>query len=398
VQRTFKYRLYPSAKQRKALFATFKFCRLLYNSALQERISFYKTFGKSRKYTEQAAFLPEIKADFADELQTQKSALTSPINKIHSQVLQQVLKQLDVSYQNFFRRVKEGSEAPGFPRFKNRDRFRSICFPQVSTDLLNMLGVKLTDNKLKIFGIDGDIRIVFHRPFEGIAKQCRIVKKNDNFYLCISCDNIAAKPLPRTNKTIGIDLGIVSFVTLDDGTKFHHPRPYQTAKEKLAYYQRKLALKQKGSLNRLKVKNSLSKVHEKISNIREDFQHKLANKIIAENDTIIIEKLNIKSMLEAKGFEVNKSNIQEASWGKFVSKLIYKAESAGRSIREVNPMNTSKTCSHCGKINKELTLRDREFRCEACGFAMDRDRNAAINIRRLGTSPAIRDDLRSLHL
>jgi putative transposase len=103
-------------------------------------------------------------------------------------------------------------------------------------------------------------------------------------------------------------------------------------------------------------------------------------------------------MLEAKGFEVNKSNIQEASWGNFVNKLIYKAESAGRSIREVNPMNTSKTCSHCGKINKELTLRDREFRCEACGFAMDRDRNAAINIRRLGTSLAIKDDLRSLHL
>jgi putative transposase len=110
--------------------------------------------------------------------------------------------------------------------------------------------------------------------------------------------------------------------------------------------------------------------------------------IFKENDLIIIEKLNIRSMLEAKGFEVNKGNIQDASWARFASILFYKAERAGRIIIEVDPRNTSKMCSGCGNIKENLTLQDRQYHCDACGIAMDRDINAAINIKRLGTSLA----------
>jgi len=177
---------------------------------------------------------------------------------------------------------------------------------------------------------------------------------------------------------------------LDDGTKLHHPKPYKTAKEKLAYQQRKLALKQKGSNNRNKQKKLIGKTYQKITNIREDFQHNLSKKLIRDYDKIIVEDLNIKNMLEAKGFEVNKSNIQDASWGKFIEKLTYKAESADKLIVKVNPRNTSKMCSKCGKINKRLALVDRIYKCEACGFTTDRDINAAKNIRTLGTSVAIK--------
>lgn len=176
---------------------------------------------------------------------------------------------------------------------------------------------------------------------------------------------------------------------MDDGIKFHHPKPYKTAKEKLAYQQRKLAIKQKGSNNRNKQKKLIVKTYQKITNIREDFQHKLSKKLVRDCDKIIIEDLNISNMLEAKGFKVNKSNIQDASWGKFVEKLTYKAERADKLIVKVNPKNTSKMCSQCGNIKKSLALIDREYKCEVCGFTIDRDINAAKNIRMLGTSIAI---------
>jgi putative transposase len=378
---SFKYRLDLSVEQAEALQKNFNFCRFLYNSALQEKISHYQKFKKSVSYNSQSASLREIKPYFSEQVAT-----------IYSQTLQQVLKRLDVAYQNFFRRVKQG-ETPGFPRYKSMDRLRSICFPQ--SDLTGG-GVKLLENKtLKIYGIPGEVKVKWHRPFQGRCKQVTIVKQSGNYYVVLSCDDVPLEPLPATGKTIAIDLGLDSFATLDDGTKFHHPKPYKTAKEKLAYLNKKLALKQKGSNNRKKVKASLSKAYEKVNNIRNDFQHKLSKKLVIDNDVVIIEKLNIKGMLEAKGFEVSKSNIQNASWGNFVNKLTYKAEKAGRKIILVNPRNTSKMCSGCGTIKKSLALTEREYQCNACGIALDRDVNAARNIRRLGTSLAISNDFRS---
>ena len=377
MQKAFKYRLYPNSEQCSELISIFKFCRFLYNSALEERINYYKRFNKTVSYNTQASYLKDIKEDFGCET-----------SKIYSQSLQQTLKQLDSAFTEFFRRVKSKSSKAGFPRFKNADRFKSICFPQIKPDA-SAGGIKLLDNKLQVFGITGNIKIVYHRPIEGIAKQARIVKQNDQFYLVITCDNVPNKPLLKTGKTTAIDLGLISFATLDDGTKFHHPKPYKTAKEKLAYQQRKLALKQKGSNNRDKQKKLIGKTYQKITNIREDFQHKLANNLLKKYDKIIVEDLNIKNMLEAKGFEVNKSNIQDASWGKFIEKLTYKAESADKLIVKVPSRNTSKTCSRCGIIDKELKLINREFRCKACGFAVDRDVNAAKNILTLGTSDVI---------
>ena len=377
MQRTFKYKIYPNVKQREALLKSFDFCRFLYNSALEERINSYKSTKSSKSYAAQTSYLPEIKEMFPLE--------TSPI---YSQTLQQTLKQVDTAYKNFFRRVKEKASKAGFPRYKNKDRFRSILFPQVKPDLLKGC-VKLSNNHLKIYGIDTPIKIRYHRPFEGIAKQCRILKQGDNFYLCISCDNVPNRKLPKTGKEVAIDLGLDSFITLDDGTKFHHPKPYNTSLEKLRCRQRKLSLKVKGSNNRENQKKLVVKTHEKITNQRDDYQHKLANELVRKYDKIIIEKLNVKSMLEAKGFEVSKRNIQDASWRKFVEKLTYKAESADKLIVKVNPRNTSKMCSGCGKIKKELSLRDREYHCESCGLAIDRDLNAAKNIKVLGTSTAI---------
>ena len=368
---TYKYRLYLNKEQAEELQKIFNFCNFLYNSALQERISFYKKYGKGVSYASQCKALPDIKKEFAEQTLS-----------IYSQVLQQVLKRLDGSYKSFFRRVKEKADKVGFPRYKSQDRFRSIVFPQSD---LKGFGVKLLENgKLKIFGIPEEVKVKWHRPFQGRCKQVMLIKQADKFYIALSCDEVPLEPLAKTGKTIGIDLGISSFITTDDGTKFHHPKPYKTAKEKLAFLNRKLALKQRGSNNRKRAKRSLARAYEKVTNVREDFLHKVSKKLVVENDIIIIEKLNIKSMLEAKGFEVNKGNIADAAWGSFAAKATYKAERAGKMLIEAPPKNTSKTCSNCSNIDKEQTLKDRVYNCKACGFAMDRDQNAAINIKARG--------------
>jgi putative transposase len=384
---SYKYRIYPNKEQEEVLNKNFSFCCFLYNCALQERNSYYKRYGKGISYNHQASELKEIKEEFKDQTKY-----------IYSQTLQQVLKRLDTSYQNFFRRVKQKAREAGFPRYKSGDRFNSIVFPQSN---LQGFGVKLSkNNNLNIFGIPGEVLVDWHRPFQGRCKQVILKRQSNKFYVIISCDDVPLNLLPKTGNTIAIDLGLNNFITSDDGTQFHHPKPYKTSKEKLAYLNRKLDAKQRASKNRIKAKKQLNKCYEKISNIRNDFLHKLSNQIVKENDTIIIEKLNVKSMLEKpkasptidkdgnKVFkpQPKKDNIQDASWARFASFLIYKAERAGRIIIEVDPRNTSKTCSNCNNIDNEQTLADRQYNCKACGFAIDRDHNAALNIKRLGIS------------
>jgi putative transposase len=394
---SYKYEIKPNAAQRAALGAQFHFCNDLYNSALEERISYYKRnknneVKKSLTYNAQAAELLEMKGKVKDPVTGENikgSDIIDGINNIYSQTLQQVLKQVDTSYQNFFRRIKNKEEKVGFPRFKSHRRFKSICFPQVKEDLSKNSGVKLLkNNKIKIFKIPGEVKIIWHRPFEGRCAQIKICRDGDKYFLVLSCRDVPRKVLPGTGNTIGIDLGISSFITTDSGERIAHPRAYRSAKETLAEKNRKLALKQHGSLNRRRALSALQKAHRKIVNVRKDFQHKIANKLIRENDVIILEKLNIKKMLQSDNVSVQKSNISDASWGNFVAMLIYKAESAGRSIIKVNPARTSSTCSRCNKIKKDLDLAIRTYRCDHCKLEMDRDHNAAINIKRLGTSLA----------
>jgi putative transposase len=369
----FKYRLYPNKEQTQKLEGVFWFCRAVYNDALRERIDCYERTGNTLTYNQQSAELPEVKRLFPTETAD-----------IYSQTLQQVLKQLDGSYQHFFRKCKAGSGKPGFPRFKNADRFHSIHFPQCN---LQTGGVKrLANDKVKIYGIPGEIKTVWHRPIQGRCKVVTISKKSGKWFLIASCDDVPLNILPATGKTIGIDMGLNSFITTDTGKKYVANKPYHTAKQKLAYWNRQLATKKRGSNNRKRAKHQLNKVYEKITNVRNDSQHKLAKQLITENDVIIVEKLNIQKMMTSDNHAVKKENITDASWGNFRALLTYKAERAGRKVIEVNPANTSKMCSCCGNL-KELTLADRTYHCEVCGLHMDRDQNAALNILRLGTMP-----------
>jgi len=381
---SYKYRIYPNVLQEHTLWAVFVFCRQLYNAALEERISSWKHLRKSVSYFDQVKSIKGIK---------KTDLITSQI--IYSQVLQQVLKQVDIAFQNFFRRLKNGDKKSGFPRFKkNTKRFNSILFPQCDFDVG---GIRLSNDQkhITIFGIPGLVKIKYHRPYEGRCKNVRIVREGFKWFVVLTCDDVPQKALSSTGKTIGIDLGISTFVTTSDNIHHHHPKAYKTSKETLAARQRKLATKQKGSKNYRKASKSVRETHEHLTNIRHEYQHDLANKLVDQNDTIVIEKLNIVSMLEAKGFDVKNENITDASWGSFAAKLKYKAERAGRSVIEVNPRNTSKTCSGCGTIKKSMPLNSRTFCCDKCNLSLDRDHNAALNILRLGLSHAAPPSLKS---
>lgn len=381
--RNYKFRMYPTKSQAEQLEIQFEFLRFLYNSALQERIDYYNKYKENLSYCAQSKHLPEIKELFPEETKN-----------IHSQILQECLKTLDKAFSAFFRRLKNG-ENPGFPRFKKFKRFVSIKFPQVISDLsrgcivLRKLGNEKA--KLKVSGFQKEFEFVLHRVMLGICKTVMIKKEpSGKYHVIFSCINVPKNVYPSTGKTVGIDLGLTNFLTLDDGKQFHHPKPYKTAKEKLAYRQRKLELKQRGSKNREKQRVLVAKQHERVVNIRDDFQHKLTIEILDNYDTIIMEKLNIKAMLESKGYEVSKANISEASWGGFVQKLSYKAESAdNKQLILVDPRNTTKTCSSCLFVKDKMGLYERVFFCEKCGLSIDRDINAAKNIKRLGTSLAI---------
>ncbi len=369
MNRSFKYRIYPTKAQEAKLLWTLRRCCELYNGALQERRDHYKRFGKNVKslsvydQMKELPLLKEVREDFRE---------------IDAQVLQVVLKRLDLSFQAFFRRVK-ANEKPGFPRFKPSSRYDSFKYPQVS----NGRGAKiiLGGKKVRLSGI-GDVKVKLHRPVEGVAKQAIISKDGDgHWYVDFLCDQVPSKTLPPTGKIAGLDLGVSKFLALSDGRFVENPRPFESNARKLAIGQRKLNKKKRGSNRRKKAIIAVRKIHAKTSRQRRDFHFKTASDLIREFDEIYVENLNIKGLSASRLAR----QINDAGWGQFIQTLIDKAESAGRSVVKVDPRGTSQRCSSCDEVVKK-SLSVRTHTCPRCGLVMDRDVNAAINVKRLGLS------------
>jgi putative transposase len=356
IRKSYKFRIYPSKSQVAKLETTLSLCRELYNAALQERRDAWELNRVSINYFDQQNQLPEIKA------------IRDDLNSVHSQVLQDVLKRLDKTFKAFFERVKRKEKA-GFPRFKSQNRFDSFCFPQS--------GFSLTDKKLTLSKI-GKIKIKTSQKVIGKVKTCIIKREIDKWFIVFSVETVVA-PLPKTNKQIGVDAGIESFITLSDGTKVENFKYYESTQRKLRVAQRSVARKKKGSNSRRKAILKLRKIHAKITNQRADFQHKISTSLVNDFDLIAIEKLNISGM--SKG--ILSKQINDVAWNSFFQKLKYKAENAGKTLVEVNPSFTSQDCSSCGnRVKKDLSVRTHH--CARCGLILDRDENAAINILSVG--------------
>lgn len=354
--KAFKYKLRPSPRVARLFELWLDLCRELHNAALEERIKAYRMNGVSLSYAVQCAELPEVKAGRPD------------VGRVNAQVLQQVLKRLNRSFENFFRRVKNG-DRPGFPRFKSKRRYDSFTFPQAKG------GFRLEGKKLHLSKI-GSVRVFLSRPLEGTPKTCTIKREADGWYAVITCDAPKAEPLPETGQAVGIDLGIETFARLHDGTPIENPKFLRRAERRLKTAHRRVSRRKRGSKRRTQAVVLLAKHHQRIARQRRDFHFKTAKDLVSRFDRIAVEDLNVTGMV--KNHHLAKA-IHDAAWNTFLEILHGGAEEAGRVMVRVDARFTSSDCSNCGnRVRKSLS--EREHRCIACGLVVHRDINAARNI------------------
>jgi len=359
MRKTYKYRFYPTTKQRKALQSSLDACRYVYNETLAIRKNVWEEKKESLSLYDTNNLLVQWKKDKPD------------LTNAFSQCLQNAQLRVDLAFKAFFRRVKAG-EKPGYPRFHGFDRYNSFTFPQS--------GFVLIGDHLKLFKV-GSVKIKKHRGIDGTIKTLTICRTSTGkWYASFSCD-VESQPLPKVNAVVGIDVGLSSFATLSTGEKIENPRFFKTEEKVLVKAQRKLSKQEKGTSERKKVKKIVAHIHERIANKRNNFAHKLSYKIVQAYQLIAFEKLNIKQMRE-NGFKGIRKSIGDVAWSQFMQFTAYKAECAGRTVVYVDPRNTSKMCSRCGQL-VEKTLSDRVHSC-SCGLILDRDHNASINILALG--------------
>jgi putative transposase len=353
----YKYRLYPSNKQKVRIINSLKTCKIVYNELLALSIDAYK-FGK----------VSLNKFDYNNFLKGKYS--------VHSQVVQNVSDRVYKAFSNFFRKVKDKScKEKGFPRFKSK--VNSITFPQSGFKFLS-------DKRLKLSKI-GSIPIILHRVPKGKIKTLTIKQnKAGQWFAVFACELPDIQIKHPSAEKVGIDVGIESFATFSNGETITNPKYIIKFGKRMKFLQRRLSRKVKDSANRRKARLKVARLHNKIVNQRSDFLHKLSNRLTKLYSFIVIEDLNIKGMVKNNYLA---RYIYDVSWGIFIRNLEYKAVTSGSRFVKVNPRNTSKTCNKCGTIMK-MPLSKREFLCSTCGLSCHRDLNASINILKVGTDYA----------
>ncbi|ARV61317.1 transposase [Nostocales cyanobacterium HT-58-2] len=349
--KAFKFRIYPNKEQSAFLAKCFGCSRFVYNHFLRLTTDAYAQSKKSLRYKEWAKLLVHLKSEF------------EWLTEVNSQSLQQTLKDLESAFTRFFKKLG------GFPNLKKRSHRQSFRVPQhFSIDENGFLKLpKMTP-----------LRMVIHREILGTPKSVTISKTpSGKYYACIVTElDIAHAPL-NGNK-IGLDLGLKEFAIASNGEKFENPRYFHKSLRRLKIRQRRLSRKHKGSSNRKKSRLSVARIHEKVANQRQDYQHKISLKLTCENQAISVESLNIKGMVKNRKLV---KQISDVAWGNFLTMLEYKGDIYGCEICYVDRFfPSSKRCSHCGYIKEDLTLSIREWECPECKKVWDRDINAALNL------------------
>jgi putative transposase len=360
IHRTYKFRLYPTAEQERFFAKQFGCVRYVYNYYLDRSIKQYEATKKKDSCFEQINDLVKLKR--TEEYSFLKEAI--------AQSLQVSLQNLDAAYKNFF------AKRARLPRFKSKKEKNSFSIPQKTS---------IKDGKLYIQKLKSGIPIRLHREIKGKIGSVTISKTPTGKYYASILTKEEYEPLPKTGKSVGIDMGLKELVTTSEGEVFANGKFTKRYERKLASAQKHLARKQKGSHGFEKQKLKVARIHKKLANCRRDYLHKCSHLLVKNYDVICIEDLNVKGMVRNRRLA---KSIIDASWGAFADMLSYKAQWNDKQVVKVDRFfPSSQTCNVCGFRNAKVkNLKVREWECPECHTHHDRDVNAAINILKLGTS------------
>lgn len=351
----YRFRLYPTKEQERFLRQEIGNARFVYNRLLAIAKEGYEKKQKKWSYYEYKKLLPKLKVEYEF------------LKLSNSQSLQEAVKHLNESFKRFFKGLSS------FPKFKKKKRINAISIPQ---------HFSIVGNRVKIPKLKTKLKFKKHRDIKGVVKSISIaMTPSGKFYLNVLTQRDIA-PLPKKDKAIAIDMGLSDFITTSDNQAIKNPKHFKKLERRLKLCQRKLSRKQKDSNNFKKYAKKVAKLHEKITNAKNDFLHKLSRQLIDENQVIVVENLNIKGLIKNKKLS---KYIHQASWNKFLSMLEYKAKWYGRELIKVDRFfASSKICSVCGHKLERLPLSKREWICPECNTHHQRDYNAALNLLKEG--------------
>ncbi len=388
ILQAFKFQLLPKYQQQLSMRKFAGCCRYVWNKALALEKDAYENTGKYISYASLCSIIS----------QWRKEESTVFLSEAHSQILQQTLKDLDKSYKNFF------EHRAAFPKFKKKGVYDSFRYPQ---------GFKIDENNNRIYLPKICwVRYRNSRTILGTPKQITVSLSAGKWYVSIQTEREIADPVHPSTSAVGIDMGVVRFATLSDGTYIEPLNSFRKHEAKLVKLQRKLSKMQKFSNNWQKQKRKLQKHYRKIANVRNDFLHKLSTTISKNHAMVVVEDLQVRNMSRSAAGNIeqpgrsgsrcdagsygwrqhcyvrakstlNKS-ILDQGWFEFRRQLAYKLYWRGGMLIKVQPQYTSQTCNNCGCIDRNSRISQSVFKCTSCGFEINADLNAALNILAAG--------------
>ena len=357
--KAFKFRLEPTPDQTVLLSKHFGCARFVYNYFLKEKQDHYLLNKKTLNYNNCCNSMTSLK----------KQEEYSWLSEVNSQCLQAALKNLETAYGKFFKKQTK------FPKFKSRkNNTNSFHCPQ---------NVNIKNNKLFICKFREGIEFIKHREIKGEIRSATLSRTpTGKHYVSILCELPLEKPLKKTGKSIGVDLGLKDFAITSDGKRFKNEKFLKRYLKELKDQQKHFNRKQKESKRKERQRLKLARLYEKITNSRSNMHHQISSFLVKNYDLIALESLNVKGMMANHKLA---QAIADVAWSGFVSKLEYKAKWYGKEVIRIETFfPSSKTCSCCGHQKSDLKLNDREWTCSSCNTIHDRDVNAAKNILQRG--------------